>query len=85
MCIRDRFIVITGNPDSPLAKESDVCLSTGKPAEVCVLGCLLYTSNYDMSSLKAGPNCMAVDKKGRIFVGTGGTYQLHMFLSLIHI
>ena len=32
-----------------------------------------------MSSLKAGPNCMAVDKKGRIFVGTGGTYQLHMF------
>lgn len=22
---------------------------------------------------------MAVDKKGRIFVGTGGTYQLHMF------
>ena len=36
-------------------------------------------TNYDMSSLKAGPNCMAVDKKGRIFVGTGGTYQLHMF------
>ena len=25
------------------------------------------------------PNCIAVDKKGRIFVGTGGTYQLHMF------
>lgn len=36
-------------------------------------------TSYDMSSLKAGPNCMAVDKKGRIFVGTGGTYQLHMF------
>ena len=33
-----KFIVITGNPDSPLGKESDVCLSTGKPAEVCVLG-----------------------------------------------
>ena len=24
-----KFIVITGNPDSPLAHESDVCLSTG--------------------------------------------------------
>ena len=33
-----KFIVITGNPDSPLAHESNVCLSTGKPQEVCVLG-----------------------------------------------
>lgn len=33
-----KFIVITGNPDSPLAHESDVCLSTGKPKEVCALG-----------------------------------------------
>ena len=36
-------------------------------------------TNYDMSSLKAGPNCIAVDKRGRILVGTGGTYQLHLF------
>lgn len=36
-------------------------------------------TSYDMSTLKSGPNCMAVDKKGRIFVGTGGTYRLHMF------
>ena len=27
-----KFIVITGNPDSPLAHESNVCLSTGKAA-----------------------------------------------------
>ena len=39
-----QFIVITGNPDSPLAHESDVCLSTGKPAEVCVLGMTPTTS-----------------------------------------
>lgn len=33
-----KFIVITGNQDSPLAKESDVCLCTGNPKEVCALG-----------------------------------------------
>ena len=40
-----KFIVITGNPDSPLAHESDVCLSTGKPQEVCVLG--MTTHDFD--------------------------------------
>ena len=40
---------ITGNPDSPLAKESDVCLSTGKPAEVCVLGMTPTTSTTAMT------------------------------------
>ena len=44
-----KFIVITGNPDSPLAKESDVCLSTGKPAEVCVLGMTPTTSTTAMT------------------------------------
>ena len=29
-----RFIVITGNPDSPLAHEADICLFTGNPKEV---------------------------------------------------
>ena len=28
-------IVITGNPDSPLAQTADVCLPTGHPEEVC--------------------------------------------------
>lgn len=31
-------IVITGNPDSPLAQAADICLATGHPDEVCVLG-----------------------------------------------
>ena len=39
-----KFIVITGNPDSPLAHESNVCLSTGKPQEVCVL-CMTPTTS----------------------------------------
>ena len=44
-----KFIVITGNPDSPLAQESDVCLSTGKPAEVCTLGMTPTTSTTAMT------------------------------------
>ncbi len=44
-----KFIVITGNPDSPLAAESDVCLSTGRPAEVCLLGMTPTTSTTAMT------------------------------------
>ena len=44
-----KFIVITGNPDSPLASESDVCLSTGHPAEVCTLGMTPTTSTTVMT------------------------------------
>lgn len=44
-----KFIVITGNPDSPLADESDVCLSTGKPVEVCTLGMTPTTSTTVMT------------------------------------
>jgi len=43
------FIVITGNPDSPLAQESDVCLCTGKPDEVCLLGMTPTTSTTVMT------------------------------------
>ena len=39
-----KFIVITGNPDSPLAQESDVCLSTGSPKEAAPL---LHTPNAE--------------------------------------
>lgn len=44
-----KFIVITGNPDSPLAEEADVCLSTGKPNEVCTLGMTPTTSTTAMT------------------------------------
>lgn len=44
-----QFIVITGNPDSPLAEQSDVCLSTGKPDEVCALGMTPTTSTTAMT------------------------------------
>ena len=39
-----KFIVITSNPDSPLAHEADICLLTGNPAEVCPLGMTPSTS-----------------------------------------
>ncbi|WP_321478862.1 SIS domain-containing protein [uncultured Bacteroides sp.] len=44
-----KFIVITGNPESPLAQESDVCLCTGKPKEVCTLGMTPTTSTTIMT------------------------------------
>ena len=44
-----QFIVITGNPDSPLAHEATVCLPTGNPAEVCPLGLTPTTSTTVMT------------------------------------
>ena len=44
-----KYIVITGNPDSPLAQESYVCLSTGSPKEVCILGMTPTTSTTVMT------------------------------------
>ncbi|MDR0977203.1 MAG: SIS domain-containing protein [Prevotellaceae bacterium] len=44
-----KFIVITGNPESPLAHESDVCISTGSPREVCALGMTPTTSTTVMN------------------------------------
>lgn len=43
------LIVITGNGDSVLAKESDACLLTGNPAEVCTLGLTPTTSTTVMT------------------------------------
>ena len=37
MCIRDRFISITGNPDSSLARHADVNLNVHVPFEACPL------------------------------------------------
>lgn len=44
-----RKIVITGNPDSPLAQTADVCLPTGHPDEVCILGMTPTTSTTVMT------------------------------------
>ena len=44
-----KYIVVTSNPESPLAKESDVCLCTGHPDEVCPLGMTPTTSTTVMT------------------------------------
>lgn len=44
-----KFIVITGNAESELAKEADICLYTGNPAEVCPLGLTPTTSTTMMT------------------------------------
>ena len=44
-----KYIVITGNPDSPLARQATVCLSTGNPKEVCPLGMTPTTSTTAMT------------------------------------
>ena len=42
-------IVITGNPESPLAQAADICLATGHPDEVCLLGMTPTTSTTMMT------------------------------------
>ena len=42
-------IVITGNLNSELAQQADVCIHTGNPAEVCALGLSPTTSTTVMS------------------------------------
>jgi len=44
-----KFIVITGNADSELAREATVCLLTGAPKEVCTLGLTPTTSTTVMT------------------------------------
>lgn len=43
------LIVITGNPESPLARAAQVCLTTGNPPEVCPLGLTPTTSTTMMT------------------------------------
>ena len=45
------IIVITGNPDSELARQADICIDTGRPAEVCSLGLSPTTSTTVMSAI----------------------------------
>lgn len=44
-----KFIVITADPESNLAKSADVCLLTGSPQEVCPLGLTPTTSTTVMT------------------------------------
>lgn len=44
-----KFIVITSNEESELAKLSDICLLTGHPTEVCILGLTPTTSTTVMT------------------------------------
>ena len=44
-----KYILITSNPDSPLAVAADVCLLTGAPEEVCPLGLTPTTSTTVMT------------------------------------
>lgn len=43
------LIVITSNPNSELAQMADVCLETGNPKEVCILGLTPSTSTTVMT------------------------------------
>ena len=44
-----KYIVITGNPESPLAQEADICLATGNPDDMCLLGMTPTTSTTVMT------------------------------------
>ncbi len=43
------IIVITGNPEGELARQADICIYTGNPPEVCLLGLSPTTSTTVMS------------------------------------
>lgn len=43
------IVVITSNPESPLAKDATLCLFTGNPPEVCALGLTPTTSTTVMT------------------------------------
>ena len=61
-----QFIVITGNPDSPLAAEATICLPTGAPKEVCPLGPTTTTSTTVMTVIG---NLLVVGTMKRINFG----------------
>lgn len=58
-----KFIVITSNPDSILAKEANACLLTGNPDEVCCLGLTPTTSTTMMTVIG---DVLVVDTMGKI-------------------
>jgi len=58
------IILITGNPDSPLAKEANVIISTGNPPEVCPLGLTPTTSTTVMSVIADILTVRLIEAKG---------------------
>ena len=47
--LQENDLLLLGNADSPLARESDICLCTGHPDEVCALGMTPTTSTTVMT------------------------------------
>jgi len=58
------LIVITGNPDSPLAEKADCVIHTGSPAEVCILGLTPTTSTTVMTVIGDALVVMMMEKIG---------------------
>lgn len=58
------FIVITGNPESELAKASDIVLFTGNPKEICPLGLTPTTSTTAMNVIGDLLVVMLIKKTG---------------------
>lgn len=58
------LIVITSKADSELAKTADVCLLTGDPKEVCILGLSPTTSTTIMTVLGDALIVLMMDKIG---------------------
>lgn len=57
-------IVITGNPDSHLAKNADALILTGNPKEVCVLGLTPTTSTTVMTVIGDALVVLMMEKIG---------------------
>lgn len=69
-----KFIVITGNQESPLAEGSDVCLLTGNPVEVCTLGLTPTTSTTMMTVIG---DVLVVDTMSKIGFGASDYAKRH--------
>jgi arabinose-5-phosphate isomerase len=70
-----KFIVITGNGESNLAKSADVCLLTGNPPEVCPLGLTPTTSTTVMTVI--GDLLVVETMKGIDFTSADYTKRHH--------
>jgi arabinose-5-phosphate isomerase len=69
-----KFIVITSDPDSLLAKGADIALLTGKPDEVCVLGLTPTTSTTMMTVIG---DVLVVDTMQKINFGPADYAKRH--------
>lgn len=69
-----KFLVITSDPDSLLAKTADVCLLTGNPEEVCKLGLTPTTSTTMMTVMG---DILVVDTMEKINFGSADYAKRH--------